>query len=70
VARPLARVEEPRELGETEAPDASGKERSREPHRVDDRRADAAAGEALGLAIEEGEVEARVVRDEDRVACE
>ena len=70
VARPLARVEKPRELTETEARYASGEQRPREPHGVDDRRADAAAGQELGLAVEEGEVEARVVRHEDSVACE
>ena len=47
-----------------------GEEPAREPHRVDDRRADARAREPLGLAVEEREVEARVVRDEDCVARE
>ena len=70
VARPLGRVEKPRELTEAEARHAPGEQRPREPHGVDDRRADARAREPLGLAVEEREVEARVVRDEDRVAGE
>jgi hypothetical protein len=70
VTRLLGGVEEPGELGEPEARDAPREEPAGEPHRVDDRRPDARAGQQLGLAIEEGEVEARVVGDEDRVARE
>ena len=70
MARPLRGVEEPRELSEAEAGDAAGEERARETHGVDDRRADAGTGQELGLAVEEGQVEARVVRDEHRIAGE
>ena len=70
VARALGRVEEPRELAEAEARHAAGEQRPRETHGVDDRRADARARQPLGLAVEEREVEARVVRDEHRVAGE
>ena len=70
VTRPLARIEKPRELTETEARYASGEQGPRQPHGVYDRRPDAAAGQELGLTVEEGEVEARVVRHEDSVACE
>ena len=42
----------------------------RESDRVDDRAGEAGAGQPLGLAVEKGEVEARVVRDEHRVAGE
>src|SRR6185312_7385506 len=42
----------------------------REPDGVDDRRGDAAPGEELDLTVEEGEVEAGVVRDDRRVAGE
>ena len=44
--------------------------RLREPDRVDDRRGEAPAREALELVLEEGDVEARVVRDEHGVARE
>ena len=70
MARPLTRVEEPGELGETETGDASSEQCAREPHGVDDRQADSRAGEPLSLAVEEGEVEARVVCDEDGIAGE
>ncbi len=70
MTRPRVRSEPPRELPEREALHASREERSREEDGVDDRRGDARAGEQLGLAVEEGEVEARVVRDENCVAGE
>src|SRR6516225_4515681 len=70
MARPLRSVEEPRELSEAEARHAPREEPPGEPHRVDDRRADARASEQLGLAVEEREVEARVVRHEAGVSGE
>ena len=70
VARTLRRVEKPRELGEAEPRDPPGEERPREPHRVEDGGADPRAGQPLGLTVEKGEIEARVVRDEDGVARE
>ena len=59
-----------RERGEREALAPALEKPPREPDRVDDRRRDAPAGEPLDLALEEREVEARVVRDERRVARE
>ena len=70
MARPLGRIEKPRELGEAEAGDAPGEERARKSHRVDHGRPDPRAGQPLGLTVEEGEIEARVVGDEDGVARE
>ena len=70
MARTLRRAEKPRQLAETEARHAAGEKRPREPHGVDDRRADAGTREPLGLAVEEREIEARVVRDEHAVARE
>src|SRR5579863_3392966 len=70
MTRSRVRPEEPRELSEREAFDTSSEERPREEDRVDHGRGDARTGEPLGLTIEEGEVEARVVGDEDRVPRE
>src|SRR5215469_13927688 len=65
VARRLGSVEEPGELRETEPGDASREEGAREANGVDDGRTDSRSGQPLRLAVEEGEVEARVVGDED-----
>ena len=70
VARARARAEEPRERGEPGPRGAAGEEPPCEPDGVDHRRRDPPPRLALGLAVEEGEVEARVVRDEDGVAGE
>ena len=72
--RPVARrgrdAEEVRERREAEALRPLAEEPLREPDGVDDRRGDPPPGEELDLAVEEGEVEARVVRDERAVAGE
>ena len=70
VARLHRRADEVRELGEARARHAPREQAPRERHRVDDGRRDPRAGEQLRLAVEEGEVEAGVVRDEHRVAGE
>jgi hypothetical protein len=63
------RGDEPvRERGEVRRPPAE--QLAREANGVDHRRRDAPAGQPHGLVVEEGHVEARVVRDEDRVAGE
>ena len=61
------------ELGERREPDAPralAEHPPREPHRVDDGGCNPASRQELDLAIEEREVEARVVRDDRRVAGE
>ena len=63
-------AEEVREVGEREAPAPPVQEPAREPDGVEDRRGHAPAGHALDLPLEEAHVEARVVRDERRVAGE
>src|SRR4029450_7067029 len=47
-----------------------GEQSTCKPDGVDDRPGEARPGEALGLAIEEAEIEARVVCDQHRVTCE
>ncbi len=70
MARLRGRAEEVRELREREALAPSVEEPAREPDGVDDRRCDAPAREALDGAVEETDVEARVVGGERRVARE
>ena len=63
-------AEEVRERREPDAGDPPGEDAPREPDGVDDGRRDPPAGQPLDLAVEEADVEARVVRDEHRVAGE
>ena len=70
VTRPRRRAEEVRERREPDALDPAGEHSPREPDGVDDRCGDSPAGQPLDLAVEEADVEARVVRDEHRVAGE
>ena len=70
MARAHRRPEELGERREARPPNASRQQAPRERNRVDHRARETAAGEALDLAAEEGDVEARVVRDEHRVAGE
>ena len=70
VARLGRDAEEVRQRGEPDTARALPEQASREPDGVDDRRGDAPSGEQLDLAVEEREVEARVVRDDRRVAGE
>ena len=56
--------------GEADAARPLAEQPSRKPDGVDHGRGDAPPGEALDLAVEEREVEARVVRDEHRLARE
>ena len=53
------------ERSEADAGDAAGEQLPGEADRVDDRRRQPAAGDELHLPVEEGEVEAGVVRDDD-----
>ena len=64
------RAEEVGERGEADALRPAFEQPPREPDGVDDRGRDAPAREPLDLDVEEPEVEARVVRDEDGVAGE
>ena len=64
------RAEEVRELAQREALAPAMQQPPREPHGVDDRRGDPLAGEVGDGAIEEADVEARVVGGERRVARE
>ena len=68
MAGPRGRAEEVRERGEARPGDASAEDATRERDGVHDRRREALPGDALCLAVEEREVEAGVVRDEDGVA--
>ena len=70
MARLARRAEEVRELAQREALAPAMQQPPREPHGVDDRRGDALAGEVGDGAVEEADVEARVVGDERRVARE
>src|SRR5439155_12747103 len=70
MAWPGAGAEEVRERGESGAGNAAGEHAACEHDGVDHRTREPAAGEPFGLAVEEREVEAGVVRDEDGVACE
>ena len=70
MTRPRRRAEEVRERREPDALDPAGEHSPREPDGVDDRCGDSPAGQPLDLAVEEADVEARVVRDEHRVAGE
>src|SRR5581483_9734868 len=56
--------------GQARPLDAAAQEVASERDRVDDGAGVALAGEALELPVDEGGVEARVVRDEHGVACE
>ena len=63
----------PEELGERGEPDASDpalEQPSRKPDRVDDGRCEPSSGQSLDLDVEEADVEAGVVGDEDGVAGE
>ena len=64
------RAEEVGERGEADTLRPAFEQPPREPDGVDDRGSDAPASEPLDLDVEEPEVEARVVRDEDGVAGE
>ena len=72
--RPVARrgrdAEEVRQRRKAEAAGTVAEEPFRQPDGVDDGRGDATPGEELDLAVEEGEVEARVVSHQRRVAGE
>ena len=70
VARPSRRPEELRERHEAGARGASREEPAREPDRIYDRSRQPGACQPLRLAVEERQVEARVVSDEHRVAGE
>ena len=70
VTGPRRRAEEMRERREPDARDPAGEHSPREPDGVDDRRGDSPARQPLHLAVEEADVEARVVGDEHRVAGE
>ena len=70
VARLARRPEEVRELPQREPLAATLEEPACEPHGVDDGRRHPPAGEALDGAVEEADVEARVVGGERRVARE
>ena len=70
MAGPHRRPEEVGEGREARTRDPSRQEAAGKPDRVDHRRSETLPGEALDLAVEKGEVEARVVRDEHRLACE
>ncbi len=70
VARLHRGAEEIGELPEARAGHTAGKQPPRERDRVDDRRREPRSRQALGLAVEEGEIEARVVRDEHGVSGE
>ncbi len=64
------RAEEPRELRQRRAGYSTREQAPRERDRVDDGRCKSRPGELHRLAVEERHVEARVVRDEHRVARE
>src|SRR5438128_9189355 len=70
MARPSSCSQKLRERRETGAARAARKQAAREPHRVDDGPGQPRSRQALCLAVEEREVEARVVRDKDGVARE
>jgi hypothetical protein len=70
VARLHGRPKEIGQLREARAWYASREQTTRQRDGVDDGRREARAREPLRLAVEEREVEPRVVRDEDRVARE
>ena len=70
VARADRGAEEVRERGEARAGDAATENAARERDGVDHGRREPRPGQALRLAVEEGEVEARVVRHEDGVSGE
>ena len=66
VARPRRGPEEVRQGAQTRPCDPAGQQASRQPDGVDHRRGEPAALDELDLAIEKADVEARVVRDENR----
>ena len=70
MARSSRRPEELRERGEAGAGRPAGEQPSREPDRVDDGPGQPRPGETLRLAVEKGEIEAGVVRDEDAISGE
>jgi hypothetical protein len=70
MARLRRDAEEVRELPEREAVAATGEQTAGEPHRVEHCGGASPPRQLLHLAIQEGDVEARVVRDERRVARE
>ena len=70
VAGPRAGAEEVRERGEADAAQATGEQAAGEPDGVDDRRRDPPSRQPLHLAVEEADVEAGVVGDEDGIARE
>ncbi len=70
MAGPRRRPEEVRQRGKSGAGRSSGEQSSREPDRVHDGRREPGAGQPLRLPVEEGEIEARVVRDEDGIPGE
>ena len=63
-------AEEVRERRESEPRAATGQQAPREPDGVDNRAGQARPDESLRLAVEERQVEARIVRDEHGVAGE
>ena len=66
VARPHRGAEELRQGAQAARGDPPREQPSRQPDRVDDRRGEPSALDQLDLAVEEADVEAGVVRDEDR----
>ena len=70
MTRPHVRSDEVRELRERRTRHAPREQAAREADGVDDRRRDPRPRQPLGLPVEEREIEARVVRDEHRVAGE
>ena len=70
MARADRRAEEVGERREADSSHPAVQQAPREPDGVDDRRRDPPAGQALDLPVEEGDVEASVVSDQDRLAGE
>src|SRR5205814_4808958 len=70
VARPRGGSEKLCQGCESRTRRASREQPTRKTDRVDDRCRKPCARQTLRLTIEEGEIEARVVRDEDRIARE
>ena len=66
VARPRGGPEEMRQGAQARPRHAPGQQAPRQPYGVDDRRRKPAALDELDLAVEEADVEARVVCHEDR----
>ena len=70
VTGPRAGAEEVRERGKADAAEPAGEQAAGEPDCVDDRRRDPPTRQPLHLAVEEADVEAGVVGDEDSVTRE